>query len=306
MPGQSFGVLIYLYSAVLLLSLGNDGSVSPWRGSKAGLCLLPTAFPFVFCIDFLRMTLLHHPDANRTLHTPDGALHYRLERSRRRRSVGLLVSEQGLVVRAPSAAALPAVESVLHTRWQWVLRKLRYWQQAGALAPALNSAHWTDGGMVQLRGEAYRLVCRAQLPARDEGIRDGVLYLRADADSDTACRQRTEHWLRRQARQLLHERLAHFAPLVGVQHARMRLSSARTRWGSAGSTGTISLNWRLVQLPPALLDYVAVHELCHLHEMNHSPRFWAHVQRVLPDYQASRTALRAFGGCLRSGTAGGV
>lgn len=252
------------------------------------------------------VTLLHHPNANRTLRTADGVLHYRLERSHRRRSVGLLVSEKGLVVRAPAAAALSAVESVLHIRWQWVLRKLRYWQQAPMLAPALDSRHWIDGGMVQFRGEECRLVCNAQLRIRDEGIREGALYLRTDAGKHFACQQRVERWLQQQARQILQQRLAHFAPQVGVQYARVRLSSAKTRWGSAGSTGTISLHWRLVQLPPALLDYVVVHELCHLHEMNHSPRFWAHVQRVLPDYQAARTALRAFGACLRGAAAAGA
>ncbi|MDM7463197.1 M48 family metallopeptidase [Tepidimonas taiwanensis] len=94
-----------------------------------------------------------------------------------------------------------------------------------------------------------------------------------------------------QARQRFAERVAHYAPLLGVAPARLRVSDARTRWGSASSRGTIALNWRLVCLPPALLDYVVVHELAHLREMNHGPAFWALVAAVLPDYAQRRAAL---------------
>jgi predicted metal-dependent hydrolase len=95
-----------------------------------------------------------------------------------------------------------------------------------------------------------------------------------------------------QARAMLAERVAYYSPQLGVQPARLRLSTARTRWGSASSRGTIALNWRLVLLPPALCDYVVVHELAHLREMNHGPAFWALVRAVLPDVEQRRAALR--------------
>lgn len=98
--------------------------------------------------------------------------------------------------------------------------------------------------------------------------------------------------LLQQARRDLTERVAHWAPRLQVQPARLRLSSARTRWGSASSRGTISLNWRLLILPEPLRDYVVVHELAHLREMHHGPAFWALVASVLPDHAARRAALR--------------
>ncbi len=88
------------------------------------------------------------------------------------------------------------------------------------------------------------------------------------------------------------QRLNHFAPLVGVQWRALGLTSARTRWGSARSDGVIRLNRHLFHLRPALLDYVVVHELSHLREMNHSPRFWAVVHGVLPDYAQLRKELK--------------
>ena len=100
--------------------------------------------------------------------------------------------------------------------------------------------------------------------------------------------------LREQARRLFQQRVALFAPLLGVQPTALRVSSARTRWGSASTRGTVSLNWRLVCLPLVLVDYVVVHELAHLREMHHGPAFWALVAGVLPDYAERRAALRRY------------
>ena len=91
---------------------------------------------------------------------------------------------------------------------------------------------------------------------------------------------------------MLTQRLNQHAPLLGVRWSRLSLSHARTRWGSARQDGHIRLHWRLVHLPLSLVDYVVVHELAHLHEMNHSPRFWAWVERILPDHRERRVSLR--------------
>lgn len=101
-----------------------------------------------------------------------------------------------------------------------------------------------------------------------------------------------QRWLRQQAQQQLLQRSSHFAPLMGVEPSRLSLTSARTRWGSASSAGAIRLHWRLVQMDPVLFDYVLVHELAHLHEMNHSDRFWSWVHKVQPDYEAYRLRLK--------------
>ena len=81
------------------------------------------------------------------------------------------------------------------------------------------------------------------------------------------------------------ERVAHFAPLVGVDYGSITIRSQKTRWGSCSSKGNLNFNCLLLLAPPEVLDYVVVHELCHRKQMNHSPRFWAEVGRVLPDYK---------------------
>ena len=80
--------------------------------------------------------------------------------------------------------------------------------------------------------------------------------------------------------------------VLDVRAPTIRLSNARTRWGTCHPAGRVHLNWRLIQAPPGLIDYVVVHELAHLREPNHSPRFWTWVASVLPDYQQRRLALR--------------
>ena len=104
-----------------------------------------------------------------------------------------------------------------------------------------------------------------------------------------------ESWYRSQARQVLVERLNHFASQMNLKYTRFRLSSAETRWGSCSATGTISLSWRLVMAPPPAIDYVVVHELAHIKIKNHSKNFWAAIAAILPDYRAQIAWLKQFG-----------
>lgn len=100
---------------------------------------------------------------------------------------------------------------------------------------------------------------------------------------------------RRQARERLGQRTAYFARQMGVSYGRITIRAAKTRWGSCSGRGNLNFHWKLVLMPPEVLDYVVVHELAHRKEMNHSPAFWAEVARVLPDYQERRAWLKTFG-----------
>ena len=99
--------------------------------------------------------------------------------------------------------------------------------------------------------------------------------------------------LAQKALTVIPERVRHFAPLVGVTYVRITIRNQRSRWGSCSGKGNLNFNCLLMLAPSFCLDYVVVHELCHRLEMNHSPAFWAQVERVLPDYQKSRQWLKA-------------
>lgn len=100
------------------------------------------------------------------------------------------------------------------------------------------------------------------------------------------------------AQGVITQRVAYFAPQVGVRYGRITIRTQRTRWGSCSSKGNLNFNGLLMLAPPEVLDYVVVHELCHRKEMNHSARFWAAVERVLPDYRKDRKWLRENGSAL--------
>ena len=93
-------------------------------------------------------------------------------------------------------------------------------------------------------------------------------------------------------------RVAHYAPLVGVTCGRITIRNQRSRWGSCSSQGNLNFNCLLMLCPPEVIDYVVVHELCHRKEMNHSPRFWAEVARILPDYKQRQQWLKDNGNAI--------
>ena len=97
------------------------------------------------------------------------------------------------------------------------------------------------------------------------------------------------------AKETITKRVSYFARLMGVSYRNITIREQKTRWGSCSSEKNLNFNWKLILAPPEVLDYVVVHELCHRLEMNHSPRFWAQVERVLPDYKVSRKWLREHG-----------
>ena len=100
---------------------------------------------------------------------------------------------------------------------------------------------------------------------------------------------------RLEAEKALGERTAFFAKVMGIDYGRITVRNQKTRWGSCSAKGTLSFNWRLMLAPPAILDYVVVHELCHLTHMNHSAAFWQAVEAVYPDYRSARRWLKEHG-----------
>lgn len=242
----------------------------------------------------------------------DTPLAYRLRRSARR-SIGLTVDAAGLAVAAPQRAPIGDIEAVIRKHAAWVLRKLDEWRSR---PPPPAAPFVGDGSRVAfLGGELLLKVCagrgRAQwgdLLAQDDclagekgavaavGLEQSAplqtltLYCREEAGED-AVANALKAALCERARPLFTQRLAHYCARLGVTPPALTLSSARTRWGSCSARG-IRLNWRLVQLPPALIDYVVAHEVAHLLEMNHSPRFWSVVERLYPGWRAARAELR--------------
>lgn len=117
---------------------------------------------------------------------------------------------------------------------------------------------------------------------------------RAESDDVDTDRERIRY-LTAQARMHLPDRVKYFAEMMGVSYGRISIRHQKTRWGSCSGKGNLNFNCMLMAMPPEIQDYVVVHELCHLKEMNHSPRFWNEVEMVLPNYKERRAWLKTNG-----------
>ena len=213
-------------------------------------------------------------------------------RHSRRRSFALQVDHRGARVAVPHGTSVAAAEDFVRMHGRWLLARLSA-QQAQADVQRFVMA---DRAEFPLLGRAARL-CILQSGRRVQWrlAADGADELWLPASATTAqfvraLRTRAIDWFRGRVEEYCHR--------LGLPLPEVRLSSARTRWGSCSSRSGIRLHWRLIHLGPALIDYVVAHEVAHLLEMNHSPRFWSVVERLYPGWQDARRRLRVQGGRL--------
>ncbi len=223
-----------------------------------------------------------HPEAlPHTLRLGDRQIDFLLRRSRRR-TIGLTVDHRGLVVGVPQGASLGDIERILVRHREWILRRLE--RRSAALRPI---AVFDGMRLPWLGGE---LVIRLAVSGRTRWADDSTeLTLATSPEKAQAVLEKA---LRTRIRQYFSERAADLSPRLGVTPREIALSSARQRWGSCSSQGVVRLNWRLGFLAPPLIDYVIVHELAHLREMNHGSSFWSLVERLCPDWREYRRSLR--------------
>jgi hypothetical protein len=223
----------------------------------------------------------------RTVRLGNAEVNFRLRRSVRRRSVSLHIDERGLTVSVPWRCSEQRLLTALRDAEQWVLKRLAAWthQRPPPIA-------WRTGDTLQYLGRPLALeVASSQGRPRAMRLHDRLLIAVSDPADTAGVQKLGVKWLRTAALEVFGTHAMRLAPRVEVAVPRVFLSSARTRWGSCNSDGSIRLNWRLVQAHEALIEYVIVHE----HEMNHTPRFWGHVMRVCPDHRARRAELNEVG-----------
>ena len=224
------------------------------------------------------------PSAEQAIELAGSRIAYRLQRSPRRRTIALLIDDRGLRVAAPLRAPQGAIDDLLRQHAAWVIRKVGDWERK---KPALR--RWIAGEQIMLQGTPLTLAtCPGIAELHLEGDR---LLVNAALDS-TAIESAIRRWLKQRALAHFTVRCHAYSAQLGLPAPAVRLSNARTRWGSCHAGGRIRMNWRLIQLPQDWIDYVAAHEVAHLRQMNHSPAFWQTVALLVPDHAARRAALR--------------
>lgn len=208
-------------------------------------------------------------------------LNYRVLRSQRR-SFALQVKPGGeLIIRVPAHCSNSDIQRILDKHQNWIKINVH-------AAKENPPAQFVEGEQYLYFGKPYPLLFgdsgshsikfdQAFIVAKELHFKAETLILR---------------WFQREAEKYLNHRCRDLAVQFNFSFTHLRLSNAKTNWGSCSNKGSINLNWRLLHCPPEVIDYIIIHELAHLREMNHSPRFWALVKTMSPDYQNHKKWLR--------------
>jgi len=208
-----------------------------------------------------------------------------VKRHTRRKSVAIyIVDAETVEVRAPEWVSHAYIQTLLDKKHDWIIKQLR--QQA----PRLNLK---AGSQILLNGEK---VVIAWTPSGKTVLADNVLHINASDESQA--KVAALRWLKNTARKHLEDRFDYWVSATGLMPESLSIRTFRSRWGSCDSRGQIKLNWRLIHAPVAVQDYVIIHELCHLQEMNHSPHFWRSVEQFDPRYKHHRRWLKDNGNQL--------
>jgi len=210
-----------------------------------------------------------------------------------RRTMELSVERDGaLVVRAPTGATPERLKAFIRQKRAWVYTKLG---QKHALRHTAPVKEYLSGEGFPYLGRSYRLllVNAQEVPLRLQAGRFRLLRSEAHRGREHFVRWYAEH-----ARAWLGRRVATLALRVGVARARVRIRDLGYRWGSCGRAQTLNFHWATILLPPSVIEYVIVHELVHVRERNHTPRFWARLERAMPDYPRRKAWLAEKGPAL--------
>ncbi len=201
-----------------------------------------------------------------------------------RKSISMSIDKDGVpLIKAPYSVSAEVINSFYNDRLDWVRSRQSMYeaceaQRREALASEVNS--------LPLFGREY--------PVTHENRQYGFDWKTFNLPSESFAEMRSYiiSMYRRIAAADLPKRVEKYSEIIGVHPCAVKINSASTRWGSCSSKGSINFSWKLIIAPEDVIDYVVVHELCHLKHMDHSPSFWEEVAKVIPDWQKKRAALK--------------
>lgn len=218
---------------------------------------------------------------------------------RRRKTVEITLDPAaGVVVAAPAELPTERIHAIVTKRAGWIVRRTA----AGLLLPP--PKRFVSGESLPYLGRQVRLTVQHAAAKRTDlkfqhWSFDLVVPASLSGDERrSAARSAAIRWYRRRASERLRGRVQRWAQIVGIEPPAVQIRDQRQRWASCGQDGTLRFNWRIMMAPPALIDYVVVHELVHLRMRNHSPQFWTELARLMPDYKPRRARLKEVGPSL--------
>ncbi len=217
---------------------------------------------------------------------------YELIRRPGQKRINIRISQAGKVtVSAPRELSSVQIASGVAAKRNWVLKHLTRLQA--------NRDQHDPLQRLLVRGIPHKVVLKTGRRKRGGvEIEDGVLYVDTLDGSEEVSVSVIEKWLIKLAKEELEEKVQEISRKTGIGFKRIFFRNQRTRWGSSSGLGNISLNWRIIMIPPAVRDYLIIHELCHQRHLNHSPAYWRLVKHYFPDYKKAEAWLKANRGIM--------
>ncbi|MBL8018818.1 MAG: M48 family metallopeptidase [Leptospirales bacterium] len=211
-----------------------------------------------------------------------------LVRKKGRRRISIIVyPDNRMEIRAPMRMPEYSIQSFLRQSTSWIQKRLK----KNASRPRIEPLLYSEGESIPFLGQELRLTFKKGLRRPTQS--DGSLALPESRKGGAY--ETVEKWYRKEAITIFQTAIERYAPLIGKKPTRFTVRRMRSRWGSCSSKGSLSLNWKILASPQSVVDYLVVHELAHLIEQNHSKRFWAVVERAMPDFRAARKWLKTHG-----------
>jgi len=225
-------------------------------------------------------------------------LTYQLVRSKKRKKTLSLTVKPGgmMIIQAPYHVPQAEIDGFFQRKLPWIRQKLSTIAlQVPREAPRSESL--ASGDQVLFLGVAYPVIINGINLNGDHLNFDGSRFILSPSAA-AAGKESLRTWYRRTAASFLPERVRAYEGIMGCNSRSVRISRARSRWGSCSADNRLAFSWRLMMAPPSVIDYVVVHELAHIREKNHSLRFWSLVGEIYPDYRDRRRWLRSAGAGL--------
>ncbi|MEZ9555663.1 M48 family metallopeptidase [Vibrio splendidus] len=212
-----------------------------------------------------------------------------VERTSRRKTASIKVDEGEVIIVVPKLLERDKIDKLLASKHQWIVEKIAQYQTA---SPA-TMREYVSGESLPYLGRNYRLkVLKGDL-APTKLLNGRITVTVPDPSTQTHyIRRALTNWYKRHADKKIREKVSRYESLVGVETGVVRTKEFKSRWGSCTPYGDLEFNWVIVMAPNRVVDYVVVHELCHLIHHDHSPQFWKEVERVMPDYKEHKEWLR--------------
>jgi predicted metal-dependent hydrolase len=225
-------------------------------------------------------------------------IEYRLLRSGARRTADIIIERDGHIsVRAPAHFSEEQVDALVESKRLWIYHNLAEWRDLNATRVV---REWVNGEGFLYLGSSYRLLL-VQEQDRPIMLKDGhfcLLRSIVENGGEEAARNSFARFYSEKGLERIKKRVAYFTPKVGVVPSSIEVKEIGYRWAACTKDGHLSFHWKCIMASPKVLDYIIVHELCHLHQRDHTAAFWNEVDKVMPDYYERKAWLRQNGASL--------